>query len=372
MPRRTVPAYCHHKATGQARVRLDGKDCYLGVYGTKESRNLYSQLIHDWLSRQDRAPKAIDVGRLAILYSQHAKNRYRKNGEATSEIHGVRSALRFLVKDYRKLPVSELSPRVVKAVRSKMVESGLARTTVNSLVSKLRRMVKWAVGEELCQASILTALEAIPDLRRDEAAFETEPVEPVPVSFINAIKPFLAEKLWGAVQFQLLTGARPGEAMILRGCDLDLSGDVWMFTPASHKTEHHGRRRVICIGPVGQALLRQYLTTDLTAYVFGTDRSKQKQPYRRDSYTTAIARACRAATSALKEKATAEGRDSSSEDEIPVWSPNQLRHNFATMARKAAGIEASRVLLGHSSAVTTEIYAERDLDAARAVVAKIG
>ncbi len=54
------------------------------------------------------------------------------------------------------------------------------------------------------------------------------------------------------------------------------------------------------------------------------------------------------------------------------WSPNRLWHNFATEARWAAGLEAARVTLGHSSAVTSEIYAERDLEAARRVVAKIG
>ena len=27
---RRIPAYCHHKPTGQARVRIKGKDIYLG------------------------------------------------------------------------------------------------------------------------------------------------------------------------------------------------------------------------------------------------------------------------------------------------------------------------------------------------------
>jgi len=54
------------------------------------------------------------------------------------------------------------------------------------------------------------------------------------------------------------------------------------------------------------------------------------------------------------------------------WHPNQLRHTFATLARKTAGLEAARVTLGHSSAVTSEIYAERDLAEARRIVELIG
>ncbi len=34
--------------------------------------------------------------------------------------------------------------------------------------------------------------------------------------------------------------------------DIDRSGEVWRYCPDSRKTEHHGHKRVICIGPKGQ------------------------------------------------------------------------------------------------------------------------
>lgn len=40
-----VPAYLHHKATGQARCRIAGKDHYLGPYGSESSRIKYGELI---------------------------------------------------------------------------------------------------------------------------------------------------------------------------------------------------------------------------------------------------------------------------------------------------------------------------------------
>ncbi|HQZ63799.1 MAG TPA: hypothetical protein PLY87_01930 [Planctomycetaceae bacterium] len=39
------PSYLLHKPTGQARVRINGRDHYLGPYGSEESRILYGQLI---------------------------------------------------------------------------------------------------------------------------------------------------------------------------------------------------------------------------------------------------------------------------------------------------------------------------------------
>ena len=40
-----IPSYGLHKATGQARVVLSGKDFYLGPYGSEESRRAYARLI---------------------------------------------------------------------------------------------------------------------------------------------------------------------------------------------------------------------------------------------------------------------------------------------------------------------------------------
>jgi hypothetical protein len=37
MSKKRKPSYLLHKATGQARVRIDGKDEYLGEYGSLES-----------------------------------------------------------------------------------------------------------------------------------------------------------------------------------------------------------------------------------------------------------------------------------------------------------------------------------------------
>ncbi len=54
------------------------------------------------------------------------------------------------------------------------------------------------------------------------------------------------------------------------------------------------------------------------------------------------------------------------------WHPHQLRHNYATDVRGQFGLEAAQVLLGHTKADVTQIYAERDMNRAANVAAKIG
>lgn len=57
---------------------------------------------------------------------------------------------------------------------------------------------------------------------------------------------------------------------------------------------------------------------------------------------------------------------------VPHWHPNQLRHTFATEVRRAYGVEAAQVLLGHARVDVTQVYAERDFALAARVAAEIG
>jgi len=56
-PRRT-PAYRKHKASGQAVVTIDGRDVYLGPYGTDASYREYDRILAEWLANGRRLPDA--------------------------------------------------------------------------------------------------------------------------------------------------------------------------------------------------------------------------------------------------------------------------------------------------------------------------
>src|SRR5262249_3036319 len=154
------------------------------------------------------------------------------------------------------------------------------------------------------------------------------------------------------------------------------------YRPCRHKTSHHGKDRVIFIGPQAQEVLKPWLKTDLSAFLFQPReavaerrawlRSKRKtrvQPSQRDrrkgmparrpgeryptdSYRQAIARACKVA-----------GIDS--------WHPHQLRHSAATRLRHDFGLDVARAVLGHSSPVVTEVYAELDRAKASEAMEKV-
>ncbi len=85
---------------------------------------------------------------------------------------------------------------------------------------------------------------------------------PVSSEIVEKTVPYLRPIVRDMVRLQLLTGMRPGEICKLRPCDIDRSSDIWEYKPRSHKTEHHGRSRIVFMGPEAQALLTPYLERD--------------------------------------------------------------------------------------------------------------
>jgi hypothetical protein len=71
MPKLTQkqPSYRLHKPSGRAVVTLNGKDVYLGVHNSKESRQAYDRIISEWLGR-GRCLAPADAGMtIAMLVS---------------------------------------------------------------------------------------------------------------------------------------------------------------------------------------------------------------------------------------------------------------------------------------------------------------
>lgn len=402
MPKRRIPKYSLHKATGQTRVFIDGRDHYLGPHGSEESKRRYRELIDDWRLRNE-TPAACDltIGQLVLLYDNHIREHYVKDGKQTSEVLCIQIALRPLVAMFGKIQAGDFGPSKLIAVRKKMIDAGRERKSINRNIGRIVRMFKWGVAQELCRAEVVTALECVQGLQRGRSkAVETPPVKPVPIDRVEAIRGHVTRPVWGMIRFQLATGCRPGEAVLLRGCDITMTGSVWEYRPESHKTEHHDKKRIILIGPQGKEVVREFLKTDLSAYLFSpqaADKRRNKaranrpgKRYRRDSYATAIRRACeivfgmpeeiRNIPKALKsipdaEQAAERNRLKQMASEWRTehcWAPNQLRHTAATLIRAKADLDTARTVLGHSSTVITEVYAERDLEAARKIVAQIG
>jgi integrase len=399
-----VPVYRRHKQSGQAVTTLpDGfgnrRDILLGKHGSQESRAEYARVISEWEASGRRLPKAspagsdLTINELILAFWKHAETHYRRpDGTPTAEIHCLRSALRPLRQLYGHTLAEDFGPLSLKAVRQKMVESVDSRTgrpwcrrSINLHTYRVRSLFSWGVEQELVPPLVLQGLQAVRGLQKGRsAARETGRVKPVPEAWVQAVLPVVSAPVRAMIELQLLAGMRPGEVVILRAIDLDMSGPIWLYRPGSdqesgsHKTAWRDHERLIAIGPWAQEIIKPFLKTDLHAYLFSPAESMEafyqqwRKPDRRPvnafkrrtkrrpgarytvgSYRYAIARAC--------DKAG-----------VPHWHPHQLRHTKASEIRKEAGLDAARAVLGHRSPAITEVYAELDTAKAAEIMGMLG
>lgn len=414
MPDRTrihVPKYRLHKPTNLAVVRLSGRDVYLGPYGSPESEARYETAVAEWLKNDRKPPPRptpvparaeFVTDELILAYLEFAKGYYVKNGTATGEVDNISDSMRFVTLLFGSSRVRDFGPNELRKVRDTMVASGLCRNVVNARINRVRRMFKWGVERGRVDPTVLHALQAVAPLRQGRSeARETAPVGPVPDDLVEPVLLHVPRQVAAMIQLQRFTGMRPGEVMSIRTRNVDTSARLWTFRPTSHKTEHFGRGRVIYLGPRAQVVLTPFLKpAQPDAFVFspkeaveeirrarrearksrptpselakrkvhvGTERLADR--YNRRSYAVAIARGCQKAFPAPKGLAESEMRHWVLQHR---WSPNRLRHNAATYLRKQFGIEAARVVLGHTSSGTTEIYAELDERKAAEVMEQVG
>jgi len=86
------------RSTGQACVRINDRDFYLGKFDSEDSRQRYDDLIGKWLADQDPQGLRLTLDDLCLLYIAHGDTYYRKpDGRPTGEARNVRAALRPLL-----------------------------------------------------------------------------------------------------------------------------------------------------------------------------------------------------------------------------------------------------------------------------------
>lgn len=307
--------------------------------------------------RQPHRPDSLTIKQLAELYSTWAKATYRKRGRRSSHTHKISRAMDLLCELYAAKPADKLSAPDLAAWREWLVGEGISRATINAYLSCAKACYQWAAERGMVEATAAEGLRIVGWLKagRTEAA-ESRKVESVSLEIVTATTAHLAPHLASMVWLQWLTGMRPDEVCSLRAIDIDRTGAVWFYRPPEHKLAHRGGKREVAIGPKARAIIEPLLHR--LGYLFRPTESDKAnggagQRYTSAAYRRAITRACDRA-------------------KVARWSPNMLRHAFATRAKKAFGIDASRAALGHATTDTTEIYLDRDRETAAKVARRMG
>lgn len=372
-----------------------------------------------WQSEPDLRTPSRAVARVTIQeawdkFDAWARTYYRHpDGRPTRQRDNIAAAFKQVLELFGTFPADAFGPRALKQVREEMVAADLCLNVVNQRVNAIRGVFKWLVSEQIVKESTWIALRTVQALAPGRGlARETDPVSCVANRWIWAVVAAAPDTIAAMIQVQYWTGCRPGEVCCMRPRDIQtmdpvtgLKLRVWRYSPSQHKGAWRERKaaaegkrtgkKVILLGPKAQDAIRPFLKRRLDAYMFSPMESKRQrwskcpthrhQPvlpnrtarrvldhYTTNTYTRAISYICEALRERTREEAAEEGREVRESELIPVWSANQLRHTALSRLGNEFSDDLARVVAGHTSIDTTEIYLERDLKRAAEVMVTAG
>ena len=316
-----------------------------------------------------------------------------RDGRESPDIVKTRRLGRFL-QPYKDWPVTEFGPDQLLKVRQAMInyryhttrrgngkgaEKRYTRTGINQLTNRLHQMWRWGVGREITTEAQCQRLKEVKALRmgRTEAPETSKRSLVTEEEFrkvLDAVNPVVGDM----IRLIWQTAMRPGEVCRMRPRDVIRDDETcWLYIPGrevspvgDHKTAYRQRVRAIPLTGQAQQILRARIQDfDSGEAVFqpvdaveamveekfrhrktpmnqgnrrGTNRVEHPmitpgKEYKTTSLNNAIKRACKQAG-------------------VERFTSYDLRRSSATRIRSRLDKEAARLLLGHVSTSTTDIY----------------
>jgi integrase len=262
----------------------------------------------------------------------------------------------------------------------------------------IRAMLKWGILRKLVSHQVYVEAKFIPPLKKGKTrAYEKPKRQDVPDEVITRTLPYLLPTLRDMVQVQRWASMRPSEVFRMKPGEIDTNYKtddgvvIWMYAPGVHKSTWREKNkageyfRIIPLGKPEQDIIAPRLVGKAdTDYIFSpkdamkehyalraAKRKSKVQPsqvkrkernakhpkrkdrdcYDRNSYNRAINRTIVAANKTLPEN-----------EQIPSWTPYQLRHAAITdITLQTKSLDIARAVAGQKSISVTQGYNHADV-----------
>lgn len=372
----TFPAYPKKPhATGLARVRIRGKDFYLGKFGSEESRREYARLAAEFAANPviqpppKSKPSKITIGDMVSLWVQVHGGR---------EAEQVAGALKPLLRMHGHEQAGDFSAAKLEDLREAMIDCtwmskeekaerirrkklpGWSRNHVNHQIGRIKRVFRWAERKGYVPRGTWEHLRTLPRLEKDSRARRNSKRKPVDESVVEKTLPYMPFMVQSMVRVELATGMRPSELVKMKAGDVDRTGDVWLYRLTEFKTDgldDAAEWQTVVMGPDAQAALGPWLDAaglrgpDSPVWVYGLSKPRIVTA---EAYYQAIVEACNRAG-------------------VPRWTPYQCRHSAKRRAEQAGGEQGARAFLRQRAIESTRQYADaQDIELAKKIAMKIG
>lgn len=347
-----------HKGSGQARVKIDGRHVYLGVFGSPASYTRYQQLMAQWTAAQDvrantpapplnKAAINLTVADVVASFLLWAEKNYSARGR---ELHNFRLAVKPLLELFGTDLASSLDALCLERLRDSFPGRGWNQTTSNRRLSRIKTLWKWAERNQLVPRGSAAHLATVRGLAINKPGVRGKRTRRHPTEDeVNKVALAMSVRAGTALQVQWLTGMRTSEVLMMRAGDIDRSGDVWLYTPGMHKNDWRGQERVVPLSLRCQALLRPLLGEEPGEWLFRPlyKNGRPKPGVRYDTHT--FGQAVRRGIAAAK---------------VQPFECYDLRHGAKMRFTREFGVDVARSLLGQKSIESVAHYGCLDLESA--------
>lgn len=387
-----------HRAKGLLRLRVDGREFWLGKPGTRTADERRAEILAAWGANGGSLPADFNLN---TTKPKKVVPKIKKEITAgvtvgdlleitLSEVGGgktpeqLRNVARWwilrkvadVLQPYFTTPAAEFGPRLlgdaIRLMANTPLKNGRGLPTkkyCREVAAEIKRIFGEAVAREQVPPERLVALNALKKLPTENARDSVER-DPVGIEVVEDTCAVLPPVVADLLRFILLTGCRPSEATSATPAVIDTTVTPWVLRPKTHKTKKKGHDRIIQIGPKARAILTRWQSGKQSdELIFSRDElgrattsnmitlhalKSDRQEFSRDDFKRYLKRAIE-------------------KQGVPHWSPYQLRHAGLTAIREVGGRDAAQAQAGHSDGAITERYTRKTLEnAASEIVEKIG
>lgn len=368
-------------ANGDFFCYYGGKKVYLAREEEKAKEKLL-EILHADIGQGEVQRKKVAAGpapkAAAEVKVQEVLLDFLKENEGHRDFSKMKRAARAVYEMYGDLEAADFGQVAFEAVRKKFIAENLSWSYINDLMGYIKTAFRLGVENRKVPENVFFFLQIIKPLHRGQAKTLPPRLDVADEDIIRTLD-YLAPTVRDMVLLQRISGMRPSEMFKLRACDIDMSADVWVYSPVG-KTARFGIQRNIAFGRFEQEILRRRMekkgkTEPLFAPIdavrdrYGENvqidqrRTRQlREVYSKDSYLRAIRRAIDRGNRDLETRGV--------KDRINHWTPYQLRHASATFLSLYMGRDAAATLLGHTSTRTTRGYDHSEKQKVMEVVRK--
>lgn len=360
------------KYGGGARIKIAGKQFYLGKHGSPESFREYERLRleHAKGGTVQKLRELTNTLTIEQLVAEYLRNEPR--GVTNKEVQRVARACTPMLRLYGTTAAEDFRTNRLRAVQEAMIDGSWRneddklrgklwrRKYINKSIERIIRVFKWAESRELIVMGTTEHLKTLSPLKlTDKRVKNSPPREPCDwETQVKPCLPFMSPVIRAMVQVQYWAGMRPSEICAMRRFEIDQNGPdgVWLYRPTFHKSEWRGHSLVKALGPKSQEVLAPWLmAAEPEGYIFPPEKRRNAAPrYLENGYAQAIRRAVKLAG-------------------VVSWYPYQLRHAAGHAAELAGGLTGAAAFLGHHSLETTKTYTDKvRLNIAIEMAKKIG